>query len=87
MRRRPDLSDCEGFKYWIEPDQGTAVIYGRAAGNADTEVSIPNEVTYDGENYDVTKINNARTILYLLLLCHGKIGQTDVNMTRKRCDR
>lgn len=49
--------DCEGFKYWIEPDQGTAVICGRAAGNADTEVSIPNEVTYDGENYDVTKID------------------------------
>lgn len=49
--------DCEGFKYCIEPDQGTAVICGRAAGNADTEVSIPNEVTYDGEDYDVTKID------------------------------
>ena len=49
-------ADCDGFKCWIEPAKGTAVIFGRAEGNTDTEISIPDSVTYNGDTYTVTEI-------------------------------
>lgn len=46
--------DCEGFKYWIEPDQGTAVICGRAEGNADTEISASAAANYKAASKTIT---------------------------------
>lgn len=49
--------DCDGFKCWIEPDDGTAVICGRAAGNTAETLEIPATVSYEGTTYQVTEID------------------------------
>ena len=49
--------DCDGFKCWIEPDDGTAVICGRAAGNTAETLEIPATVSYEGTTYQVTGID------------------------------
>lgn len=51
--------DCDGFKCWIEPDDGTAVICGRAAGNTAETLEIPATVSYEGTTYQVTGIDGS----------------------------
>jgi len=52
-------TECEeGFKVWIEPDKGTAIICGRGQDNTDADITIPATVTYDGTTYSVKGIDS-----------------------------
>ena len=52
-------ADCDGFKCWLEPEKGTAVICGRAEGNAAETLEIPATVSYEGTEYQVTLIDGS----------------------------
>ena len=49
-------AECGGFKCWLEPEKGTAVICGRAAGNTAETLEIPASFSHEGIDYSVTKI-------------------------------
>ena len=51
-------TDCGALNYYFNPNQHTAIVCGRAAGNTDSELTIPATVTYGDEIYSVTEIEN-----------------------------
>ena len=52
-------AECGGFKCWLEPEKGTAVICGRAADNNDETLEIPASFSHEGIDYSVTKIDGS----------------------------
>ena len=74
--------DIGGFKVWIDPRDGTAIICGRAEGNTATELSIPATVEYAGRTFTVTDIDGCAfsndTLLTKVTIAKGikKIGNS-----------